>query len=69
MQRVDVNRLLNLLFDLSNIDIHKLEVTPREKMVRELMGQIEQRANQGQPSEGAQREMGDVAARLGIARA
>lgn len=68
MQAVDVNKLLALLFNLSNIDMKRLQLSKREQMIRDVM-QMQATAT-GQPAAtgtGAG-EMQDVASRMGIAK-
>jgi hypothetical protein len=65
MQVIDVNKLLNLLFYLSNVDLTKIQPTERERLAQNLA-----QAGQGgaAPTGAAQAEMGDVAQRMGVAR-
>lgn len=69
MARVDVNRFLDLLFSLSNIDISKLSVTNREQLVQNAIGPVNAAASGAQsPGAGVEGEMGDAMQRLGIGR-
>jgi len=69
MQAVDVNKLLALLFDLSNVDPHKLQASPRDAMIRGLMEQITaaQQGPEAQPTPGAAQVQGAVRA-MGLGR-
>lgn len=79
LQVADINRLVRLIFELSNIDIDRITATEREQKIQGLMGAIEQRqaaAGAGgggaspapSPQSPAVTEARDVAELLGIAR-
>ena len=69
MQQVDINRLMALLFDLSNIDITKLQTTQRERTIQSLIAPVMERAAGAPAASGqAQAEMGNVAQTLGVGR-
>lgn len=67
MQAVDINKLLALLFQLSNVDLTKLQASRREQMIQGLVAPMQERATQGTPSQTGQREMSGIAQSLGIA--
>lgn len=66
MQEVDVGKLLDVLFELSNIDKTRLQLSRRERMIRELMGPIEQRAAEGQPTEAGTAAVGGALQAAGL---
>lgn len=71
MQKVDMNRLLMLLFKLSNVDITQMEPSSREKLIQEVTNPMmqQQQAAMAQPQQqgpGAQ-QMGNVAQMMGVA--
>jgi hypothetical protein len=68
MQRIDMNKFINLLFHLSNVDLSKLEPTARERMIAEVTGQLRQAGQGGQPGQQAQQQMGDLATQMGVAQ-
>lgn len=76
MAMVDVNKFLQLIFSLSNVDITKMELSAREKLVKsvtEPMGAAgmdpgAQAGGAGQPSPPALKMMGDVTQGLGIGK-
>ncbi len=69
MQQVDINRLMTLLFDLSNVDITKLQTTQREQTIQNLIAPVMSRASGAPEASGqAQAEMGNVAQTLGIGK-
>lgn len=71
MQAIDVNKLLNLLFRLSNIDITKMQLSAREKLIASVTQPLQQAQQQaGAPQGGAgSPEMANVAQSMGVARA
>lgn len=74
MQKVDMGKLITKLFELSGIDITRLQASQREQMVQSIAGPLGQQfpeggTPQGQgPQGGAGKEMGDVARTMGIGR-
>jgi hypothetical protein len=73
IQRVDMNRLISLLFTLSNVDIRNLQATDRDRMIQSitnpLMGAAGQQ--QGNPNAGsgfANNEINAVTQMLGIGK-
>lgn len=68
MQRIDMNKFIDLLFHLSNVDLSKLEPTARERMIAEVTGQLRQAGQGGQPGQQAQQQMGDLATQMGVAQ-
>ena len=72
MQRVDMEKFVNLLFNLSDVDISKVTISQRQRMVSNVAQQIQQgtealTAGQSPGSE-AQSQAGDVAKTLGVQR-
>lgn len=69
MAKIDVNKLLSLLFRLSNVDITKMEVSARDKLVQDATNplQAQQQAPAPAPSAGMD-QMGNVAQMMGVAR-
>lgn len=73
MQRIDTGKFIDLLFQLSNVDLTKLELTAREKLIKSV---TEQTPGLGQPIPGAPgtpsppalKMAGDMANGLGIGR-
>lgn len=72
MQRIDVNKLVNYLFYLSNVDLSKMEPSARQALINEVtqpLGQAQEAAQQGGGgSPPALREMGNVASAMGVAQ-
>lgn len=68
MQRVDVKKLTELLFQLSNVDLSKIEISQREQMIQNVTQPMMQAAQNGQPSAPALNEMGSVANAMGVAQ-
>lgn len=77
LQRIDLNRLVNLLFELSDVDLRRLEPTAREKAIggvvsqfqqaqQNAQGQLQARGQSG-PGQGAQRVAQAAGQGLGIA--
>jgi hypothetical protein len=70
MQEIDVKKLLNLLFRLSNVDITKMQLSEREKLIAEAAAPLQQAQAQAPgaaPTAGAS-AMGPVAQMMGVAR-
>lgn len=68
MQEVDINRLLALLFDLSNIDPTRLEATTRDRMVRSALEPLQAAAQGGTPTPGGTAAMQQATNAAGIGR-
>lgn len=68
MQRVDIRKLTELLFQLSNVDLSKIEISERERMIQNVTQPMQQAAQGGQPSAPALQEMGSVANAMGVAQ-
>lgn len=71
MQEIDINKLLKLLFKLSNVDITKMQVSAREKLMQDVtnpMMQAQQQAPAPAPTAGAS-AMGPIAQMMGVAKA
>jgi hypothetical protein len=66
MKVVDMNKLIRLLFTLSNVDLNKFSMTERERMIQQVGQQMPQGG--GQPSSPALQQMGDLATSMGVAR-
>lgn len=67
MQRVDIKKLTDLLFQLSNVDLSKIEISERERMIANVTQPMQQAAQNGSPSAPALQEMGSVANAMGVA--
>jgi hypothetical protein len=67
MQVVDMGKLVDLLFMLSNVDPKMMQLTEREKLMQQITAGLQQQAGGATPTPGAQAEMGDVASRMGVA--
>lgn len=67
MQRVDIKKLTELLFQLSNVDLSKIEISERERMIANVTQPMQQAAANGTPSAPALNEMGSVANAMGVA--
>ena len=74
MQTVDLNKFVKLLFDLSDVDLHKVTISDRDRMLKGVTDQLMQaQANaQGQggppPQEGDLQEGAQLAQMLGVQR-
>lgn len=73
MQKIDINKLLALLFRLSNVDITQMEPSAREQLMQNAVGPLQQaQQNAGPPGQtppqgpGAD-QMGNVAQMMGVA--
>jgi hypothetical protein len=67
---VDIGKLVQKLFELSDIDLTTLQLTDRERMVREIASPLQALQQPGAASgagPGAQ-AMGDAAKRLGVSK-
>lgn len=72
MQKVDLEKLINLIFKLSGVDLTKLTLTDREKMIKSL-AQPMQQAGQvppgtPQPSPQGQQAVGQAVSSLGVGK-
>lgn len=70
MQRIDINKLISLLFRLSNIDLSVMEIGQRQQMINDVTSQLSQAAQQngGQPTGPGAEQMGNVAQMMGVAQ-
>jgi len=71
MQAIDVNKLLNLLFKLSNVDISAMQLSDRQKLIQAATAPLDQ-AQQGAPAPAPTAgagAMGPVAQMMGVAKA
>lgn len=72
LQDVDINKLVRKLFELSNIDLHSIEISERERMVRSVTEQLgaaqDATGGAGAPSGGASRMVNGVSDALGVGR-
>lgn len=69
MEKIDINKLVDRLLMLSNIDMSKLQTSQREGMIRQITNPMNQmNPGTGEPGENAQAEMGDLAKSMGIAK-
>lgn len=60
MQRVDINAFLDLIFQLSNVDLKKLEPGRREQLINSVVQPLQAAASGGQPSQAAVQGMGQA---------
>jgi len=76
LQVVDMGRLVETLLDLFEIDTSKLELSERERTIRNLVQNLQQLGGQGGPGgsggqqapQGTQNEAAQMAAAMGVAR-
>lgn len=69
MQKIDVGRLMDMLFNLSGIDPSKLAVTQREAMTRSVISPVqEQVAGAPAATPQAAGQIGDIVSRMGIGK-
>ena len=68
MQVADMEALVNRLFELSNIDIQKVQATERQKMIRAITEPMEQRAGNGTPTAQQRTAANGLAQQAGVAR-
>jgi hypothetical protein len=68
LQVANLQRLVELMFELSNIDLRRLQITEREQMMQSVMSQLQGAQQDGQPgaSAGGQQQMQDVAGAMGV---
>jgi hypothetical protein len=68
MLQVDINKLVGLLFQLSNVDITKMQLSEREKLIQSIAQPMQNAAEGGQPSAAGITAMGGAAQALGVQR-
>jgi len=82
LQVADMSKMVKLLFELSDVDMSKIALSEREKMMKDVMGQFQQAQQQAQQmgmpgggappptnaGAGAVREMADIAKSMGVAK-
>lgn len=72
MQQIDIQKFIRLLFNLTNVDLSKLEPSDRDMQIQQITGQVIQpmmaAAAGGQPSPPGMQQMGQVASALGVAQ-
>lgn len=72
LQKVDVEKLINLIFSLSGIDLSKLTMSAREKMVQSLAQPMQQAQDQSAgaaaPAPPGQQMVNGAASALGVAK-
>lgn len=72
LKKIDVEKLIDLILRLSGIDLSKLTLTEREKMIRSLAQPIQQAGQQvagaGQPSQPGQDMVNQAVSSLGVGR-
>jgi hypothetical protein len=74
MQRVDMEKFIQLLFNLSDVDITKIEKSQRDMMMESTAQQIQQNSQAAmgqqppQPGTAAQAQAGQVAQMMGVAK-
>lgn len=66
LQKVDVNKLLALMFNLSGIDPSKLATSDREQLISQIMGPMAQVAGQAEATPEGLNAMGGATAAAGI---
>lgn len=68
MQLVDINKLLRLLFNLSNVDLSKMASTPRDQLISSVTAPMNEAAQQrgGTATPAALSQMGPVVSALGV---
>lgn len=68
MQRVDINKLVDLLFSLSNVDITKLSPTQRDSLIQSVAQPMIEAGQQGTPSSAGLNQMGNMATMMGVSQ-
>lgn len=72
LRQADMGKLIQLLFELSNVPMSKLQLSEREKMIREVTQPLMQAQMQADSTGGKEGrmapEMGSVAKSMGVAR-
>ena len=73
MQRIDMEKFLKLIFNLSDVDLQKVEISERQRLMNDVAAQMQQGAaglTAGQPPPGPQAmaETGQMAQMLGVAQ-
>lgn len=71
MQRVDIDKFLSMLFDLTNVDLSKMTLSDREQLIKQVTQPMQATADQapgGAPSAPAVHAMGQVAQGMGVAK-
>lgn len=66
MAQIDINKLVTLLFRLSNVDITKMQLSEREKLIKSIAQPMQQAAEGSQPSAPGMVAMGGAAQALGV---
>jgi hypothetical protein len=68
MQIVDIEKLLKLLFQLSNVDLSKLTQGQRTQMINAAVQPMQEAAGRGTATPAAMQQMGGIANAMGIAQ-
>jgi hypothetical protein len=68
MQRIDMNKFIDLLFMLSNVDLTKMAPSQREQMIKSVAQPMQEAAAGGQASPAGLKQMGDLATTMGVAQ-
>jgi len=68
LMKVDMGKLVDLLFTLSNVDPKLMQLTPREQAIATLKASLQQAAAPagGQTTPGAEQAMGEATAAMGV---
>lgn len=65
-QRVDLNKFIDLLFTLSDVDLSKVEISQRQQMIQSVAQPMMQAAQGGSPSAPAANQMNSLATSMGM---
>lgn len=68
MQVVDMNKMIQLLFSLSNVDLKKLSMSERDKMIQSVAQPMMQAGANGTPSASGMAQMAGLADQMGVAQ-
>lgn len=73
MREVDPNRLLKVIFELSNVDLSKLQTTEREQLIRQVVEPMQQAAQRTagvtqRPGPAGQQQVRSVVDAMGVGR-
>jgi len=70
IQRVDMDKFLALLFNLTNVDMAQLTLSDRQQAINAITQPLQDAANQqqGAPSPAAVKQMGGIAQSMGVAK-
>ncbi len=65
LQQIDLGKLIELLFELSDVDLRKLQTTEREKMIRGVAERLQPKPGASGAPDGAKAEVAGVAKAIG----